>query len=529
MDHRKTALELLASGLNHSEVARRVGVHRKTVRRWLDQSSEKPAPAPVARKSALGLHIPEHKGGKAVYLLTSVQNNTKTLEPLLENLIAYAEYRKARMVVGGFIYRKDAQGQRGQEKTHKHDKEAALEWDARLKPYMVNHRLNLAPDLVWCGEMNTIPTAERPLSGLTNYTGAKSAIFPHPKVALESIATAPGVPAKMVYTTGALSEPNYIQRKAGLKAEFHHVQGALVVEVEENGDWFVRQLNADSTGSFYDLDVYVSGGRVSENHAGLEAINWGDIHEAFMEDDMRRACWGSGGIIDEMRPRHQFLHDLLHFLGRSHHNLRDPHQMYAAYVEGQDDVEAEVGRSRAFLEYASRPTVQTHVVCSNHDNALGRWLRETSHRDDPVNAVYYLEASLASYKAIRDRDESFNLMHWAMHHAGLSKPINFLTEDDSFVICESYGGIECAHHGHLGPNGVRGTPQSFRGLGVRYNIGHMHSASILDGVFVAGVQGALKQGYNKGLSSWSHSMIFTYPNGKRQIITMRNLKYRASR
>jgi hypothetical protein len=33
--------------------------------------------------------------------------------------------------------------------------------------------------------------------------------------------------------------------------------------------------------------------------------------------------------------------------------------------------------------------------------------------------------------------------------------------------------------------------------------------------------------YNKGMSSWSHSHIITYENGKRAMLTVRNGKYRA--
>jgi hypothetical protein len=59
-----------------------------------------------------------------------------------------------------------------------------------------------------------------------------------------------------MYTTGACTLRNYINRKAGQVATFHHVFGALYVEVAEDGKWFVRQIMADDSGAFYDLDVY---------------------------------------------------------------------------------------------------------------------------------------------------------------------------------------------------------------------------------------------------------------------------------
>jgi hypothetical protein len=73
-------------------------------------------------------------------------------------------------------------------------------------------------------------------------------------------------------------------------------------------------------------------------------------------------------------------------------------------------------------------------------------------------------------------------------------------------------------HGHLGPDGARGSAQNLNKIGKRANIGHLHSAGIYDGLYVAGTSTTLNMGYNKGPSSWSHSHIVTYPNGKRVTI-----------
>ena len=92
-----------------------------------------------------------------------------------------------------------------------------------------------------------------------------------------------------------------------------------------------------------------------------------------------------------------------------------------------------------------------------------------------------------------------------------------MDEDESLKIA----GIEHGMHGHLGPNGARGNPKNLRTAG-KANTGHTHSAGIVDGVYTAGVYGELDMGYNKGLSSWSHSFIITYPNGKRTICTIKD-------
>jgi hypothetical protein len=47
-----------------------------------------------------------------------------------------------------------------------------------------------------------------------------------------------------------------------------------------------------------------------------------------------------------------------------------------------------------------------------------------------------------------------------------------------------------------------------------------------DGIYTSGTTSKLDMGYNKGLSSWSHSHVVTLPNGKRQIITLQNGRWR---
>ena len=98
----------------------------------------------------------------------------------------------------------------------------------------------------------------------------------------------------------------------------------------------------------------------------------------------------------------------------------------------------------------------------------------------------------------------------------------FIGEDESVLI----NGIEYGMHGHLGPNGAKGSPKNFRQIGRRVNHGHTHTAGIIDGVWTSGVLGKLDMGYNRGPSSWSQTNILTYPNAKRTLITQVGKKWR---
>jgi hypothetical protein len=464
------------------------------------------------------------------YLLTSAQNNTKVNAAFWDGLEAFAGHLNAQICVSRYAYNTSAWGQPANEKPGAAKRSAGPEdlwYDPVLEPYFSDERVAIAPGLAWCGEVNTRPTAVDPLSGFEAYTGRASGIFPHAKIAMRSVASHKSEPTKFNYTTGTVTQRNYIQRKEGLKAEFHHAYGALLVEVDSSGNWFCRQLNADKNGTFYDLDVRVQKGTVTTGHR-VEAITWGDTHVAQADPVVRRIAFGLDGMLDTLRPRFQFFHDVLDMQSRGHHNMRDPHKRFQLHVQGRESVSTEVLDCVAFYREAWRPWCRSKSVNSNHHVHMLRWLKEADWRDDPVNAEFFIDAQAAVLKAIRRDDKGFDLLAWAVERLGGVKGLDFLGEDESFITCPKHGGgIENGMHGDLGPNGRRGTAKAFTTMGRKANIGHSHSAGIWDGVYVAGTSSTFDMGYNRGPSSWSHSHIVTYPNGKRAIVTMWNGKWRA--
>ena len=405
-----------------------------------------------------------------------------------------------------------------------------------VQPYLRHDNVELGEGLVFCAKMNTLPTAVRPLSGLETYTRGKWGIFPHAKIQLVSVPALRGHPA-MQMTTGACTVRNFIEKKAGLVAEFHYCLGATLVEVDGGGRVFCRQINAVDDGSFQDLTVKVSDQRVTDGHR-VEAITWGDVHLAKVDPEVARTCWGydatsglvtSGDtILDQLRPRHQAIHDLLDFCPRNHHRRRDPHFAFAMLTRGVDSVKAEVAATARFLRETSRPWCQSVVVPSNHHDALPRWLREVDGREDPPNAAFWLRCNLAIYEAIERGEENFDVFAWAARQTDPLEDVLFLPRNGSYVVCSTQGGgIEFGAHGHLGPNGARGSASSLVRVAAKMNVGHAHTASILDGVYTAGLCGLFDLGYNDGPSGWSHSQIIVYDNGKRTMLTLQDGRWRA--
>lgn len=472
---------------------------------------------------------PPKKGKVNRYIFTCAQNNTNLHEPTWRNLQALAAHYDASIHVSTLTYDLASYGassvKRGKAKPGDGGEPW---WPAEVLARALDRPVVIAPGLVWCGEMNIIPTAVRPLSGLESYTGRKSGIFPHVKIAMESIASGKFEATKFNYTTGTITQRNYIQKKAGQKAEFHHSYGGLLVEVDDEGRWFARQLNADSEGTIYDLHVRSQDGKVTLGHRA-EAVQWGDIHRDRVSSAMLDLLWGDHGMLNDLSPRYQFLHDVLDFRPRNHHEMRNFHRMYAKFREGNDDVMAELQRATVFLgKESKRDWCESIVVRSNHDAAFDRWLREADYKEDLKNARFFLEAQLAFVTAIDDGNKDFMPFEWACRKLGVGDDVKFLKQDESFVICkDANGGIECGHHGDKGANGAKGSLSGFAKSGRKINIGDKHSAGIHDGTYLAGVAGDMDHGYNQGMSSWSNSHTVTYANGKRAIITVWDGKWKA--
>ncbi len=461
------------------------------------------------------------------WLLTAAQDETPISEPFWGNLHRYAEHIGAEVMVGGFTYNKAL--------FEDHAARTGV-FAAAVQPYLVHDDVNLGP-LLFAAKMNILPTAVRPLSGLDSYSRGRWAVYPHAKVQLVSVPSLPGTHPAMIMTTGCCTVPNYIEKKAGLKAEFHHQIGATIVEIDDAGRIFCRQIGAAGDGSFQDLDIVVRDGEILTGQR-IEQATWGDIHIPKMDPVVARTIWGydvetgeitGTGLFHDLRPRHQAFHDLLDFSARNHHRRGDPHFHVALTAAGKDRVEDEVRAVARFLRATAADWSTSVVVASNHNDALVRWLREADPRLDAVNARYWCELNAEYMRRLEQGDREFDIIAWAIKRAAPDPldDIVFVPRNGSYLVCQAAGGIETALHGDEGPNGARGSALNMNRMAMRINRGHDHTASIVDGVYTSGLCGLMDQGYNSGPSSWSHTQTLTYPSAKRTLVTIIDGKYRA--
>jgi hypothetical protein len=511
-----------STGRNRSRTAKILGISHPTLDAFLINHGG--SVGQLSQSEVIEYPIPK-KGKVQHYVITCAQNNTNVHSQFWENLKAFATHLDATILVSLFTYQKTSFNT-AEEKAGNRSSDINQEvwFPNEVKPYVVSSICRLAPTLAFCANMQISPTAVNPLSGLHDYTGEASTIVPHPTIRMEPVGTARNRPTKHLYTTGAATLMNYIQRKAGQKAEFHHVFGALLVSVCDDGRWFVRQLDANKYGEFADAGTMlkVSDGQVTRLRR-VAAIQWGDIHERNLDPNIRKLFWGKGGVLDYMRPKVQIMHDLVDGETHNPHERSNHHKQFELHVSGKSGIAAEFSHGRKFVDEESyRPWCETWVIWSNHDEFIRRHIQATDYRKDPTNAIFILELELEAYRAIA-RGEPARLFETALG----SKNARVFNDDGEPVVIE---GITVTMHGHVGVGGSRGSVAQFAKTGAKTATGHSHGAWWVKGATSAGTCSLLDMGYNKGLSPWSHTFTVIFEGGKRQQITAdaENMRFTSS-
>lgn len=431
------------------------------------------------------------------FIVTAVEPNAEVHQAFWANLKAYAAASGAEIVVG-----------RVGASATKADMAAEHASFVPSSAIHVRGLVSLAMD-------EAVPARQtRPLAVVRNRNVAQWTVIPHPVVALETMSRVRADGLKVQLTTGSMTMPR--PGPAGSIREL----GAVIVEVGTSGRAHCRHIltPAQGDGSFQDLDALVSNGGVRRG-ATVEAITFGDVHHACIDPIVAASTWGIGGgsgpsLIDRLRPRFMVFHDVCDFAARSAFDARDHHKRFAQLVAGGGDVAAELAGATRFLEQARREWAQSIVVGSNHDDGFVRWLREADFRDDPTNAIFYLESSLELHRRLasgHQADGFFEQTLRRLSHDGL-RGVRFLRPGEGFKIA----GIEQSIHGHLGADGRQANVRVFENLGIKATIGHTHRPATRDDLYCAGVCNTELEYARGAITSWAVGHVVTYPSGSRQ-------------
>ena len=446
------------------------------------------------------------------YIITAAQNATPIHKDLWKSLKHCAEHYDAELVVIPGRYKNPT----SQWTEHNEHQEW---WDKDVMPHLTHGTINLGSRLVILGDVKVQWAAMNPLTSLETLTGDKSGIVGHARLALKSVATPQHHHAKIMFTTGCVTQPNYTDTKQGSIAKFNHAYGALIVEVADDR-FHVRQLSAMRKGSFCDLDKEFTPEGVQDAPRPL-SLTMGDTHWAKIDPDVYHATFKD--MLPSLKPHYLIWHDLLDQYARNHHHKNNYLLEYRKHKLKQDDIRAEVYAALDALEMETPHDSQSIVVSSNHDRALHRWLLEAKIKEDPVNLEFHNELMSEVLKHYRENNyedvDPFILL--GRKELANFKNIRFLGGDESFML----NGVEHCLHGDKGPNGSRGSTRNLSRIGVKVTKGHSHTAEIIDGCYSTGKStGRLE--YESGPSSHSNTHCLQYHNGKRTLITIINGKYK---
>ena len=458
------------------------------------------------------------------YVITSAQNATPVNEAFLKSLQNYCKVNDAALMVIPYRYRNPTS-------IWNNNNTNVEWWWESVRPYIDHSEIKVGKHIRIMSNIKMQPTAISPLSGFDTISGLDSAIFGHPNVEWKTIPAVPGKLPKIMTTTGAVTEPNYTDSKAGHKGAYHHVYSAVVLEIDETETFHIRHLTADDKNGFYDLDKYYTQNKVEENCRAL-ALVAGDIHAEVVDEEALAAIFiDNNSIAEVVNPENIVLHDILDFSVRSHHNIRDPLGRFRSHHYGDNNnVEEALQKVADLVESISREDTHNWIVKSNHDEHIERWLKEADPDSDPENAKFYHYLKYHQYDAAFNKRRFDVIEFWCQHpdeYRGMKEyafeRTNFLTRRQNMEV----GGFELSLHGDSGPNGARGSLNNLSKLGQKIVVGHSHTPGIVHGMaYQVGTTSKLQLDYNKGPSSWLHTVAVIYPNGTVTLVNVINGKWK---
>jgi hypothetical protein len=345
-----------------------------------------------------------------------------------------------------------------------------------------------------------------------------SFIFASPKQRLKFIPNSNMNLPHCLMTTGAITKPvyegkKYSQQRTDFIANYDHVMGALVVEIENAVHFHFRQIQFEKTGNFVDLGDYYQGNRVSK--LAPKALVLGDYH-SIDKDPVADAAYKN--LMKELKPETLVLHDAFDGKSISHHDQHRKLYRTMLSEQGKLSLEKELQVMTKDLNDLSVLVKQVVMVKSNHDEFLTRYLDDSRYINEPHN---YKMAAILTGQMVQGKDP----LKFGVEMMGLKEPSKFkwLRRDEDFTVAR----IQLGAHGDKGGNGSKGTLMSMEnayGLSVT---GHSHTPEILRGAWQVGTTSKLNLDYTKGSpSSWFHSACLVYANGSRQLINVVNGKWR---
>lgn len=392
-----------------------------------------------------------------------------------------------------------------------------------IRDLIVDTNLSIEDKTLILGSIKLGATLESPLHGLNSLSKGKNVVFGHPQVQLRTLPRKSEKYPAIITTTGTISLSHYGENKTSQKANFNHSFSALFIDGKNQSR--MRHLNFDGIG-FYDINGYYTDTSVSPVK-NILALVTGDEHVCFYDQSILESVYGKTGIVATLKPKYIIRHDVLDCYAISHHHRNNVLTRYTKFRTNRDDIEKELNQTIDFINKTTPADSISLIISSNHNSHLLRWLNEADPKLDLVNSKIYHKLMYQLLEEIDGNVSKDNSTHFTdpfklYAQERLKENIKFLSPSESFEL----NGVDLNNHGDLGVNGSRGSSLQYKDLPLKSIIGHSHSPNINKGCYQVGTSSILRLEYNKGLSSWDSAHCILYPNGKRQMIFIRDGKWK---
>jgi hypothetical protein len=351
-----------------------------------------------------------------------------------------------------------------------------------------------------------------PTTGLSRFGQRNTSfIFASPKQSLEFVPVSNNKLPHALISTGAITTPdyesdNYLSKRTAYIAEQDHVMGGLIVEVEDDQFFYFRHVQFNTDGSFTDLGVrYYPNG--SKKFFPILNLTLGDRH-------VTSTCPVVSAVTDEMisllKPKNIVLHDLFNGTSINHHLNKQPITK-AQYTQMTLREEGDLVKSdlEHFCSFSFVDKI--HIVKSNHDEWIDRYLEEFRFQYDPQNLECALELALHKLKGHDVLQKLINIQNNKIH---------FLKRDEDLI----FNGVQYGCHGDYMHKGM-----SYDMIERAYGaacVGHKHTAGKRRQVTIVGTSTELRESYARGPISWTNTHEVHNVDGSRQLVNIINGKFR---
>jgi hypothetical protein len=441
----------------------------------------------------------------SILLITSAQNNTPVHKKLFSNMLAYKKYledtlkRNVEIVVIPFRYKNPT--------SVFLDKEYE-KWDTSLYPYLFMNK-QLINDYYILGDVKVQPTAQDPLSNLTQLGVGNNVILAHTKQHLKMIPNSLG--PKIAVTTGAITVVNYTDSKIGKQGEFNHILGFIYLDVKNR---IIRAISAEKNGNFQDINVYLDDGEIK--YKKIIAIVFGDIHYG---KENKTVYYNSIEFANKYKIQNIVLHDIFDGESISHHHDNLLLKKYFKLKDNftvKDELDVVVKKLielHDMLKYDKK----IYIVRSNHDEHLDKWINKGFASIDLNNLEHFADiiAQMIKNKKIDGALELYIKNELVkLKRKDVLKDLVFIDRRQPVKI----KGWLISEHGDQGINGVRGSVAQYKKLSDKIIVGHTHVPMRYNNVVYVGCICDKNADYLKGISTWEYANAIILENGKVQHI-----------